>query len=298
MRNCLTLAATALAALLAAGAAQAACLADAEVAALAAAIAARTPAANPENLSDADAACTRAKLNRHLAARHGAVIGYKAGLTNPAVQKRFNTDKPVWGVLYQDMLLDSGAEVEAAFGARPLHEADMLVRVKSAAVNQAKTPAEVLAAVDQLIPFIELPDLAVQAPPKLNGAGVAAINVGARLGVRGAPIAMPADAAARAALLDALRDMTVRLTDQGGTELARGKGSDILEHPLNAVVWLAGALAAEGLALQPGQVVSLGSFSPLLPPRPGLAVTGHYDGLPGAAPVVLRFSGAADQPPK
>ncbi|MFT3721612.1 2-keto-4-pentenoate hydratase [Pseudorhodoferax sp.] len=275
---------------MAAGAAGAACLSDAEVAALADAIAAKTPAATPEGLDDADAACTRAKLNRRLAAHHGAVAGYKAGLTNPAVQKRFGTDKPVWGVLYADMLLDSGATVDPAFGARPLYEADLLVRVKSTAVNRARTPAEVLAAIDQIIPFIELPDLAVQAPPKLNGAGVAAINVGARLGVKGQPIAVPADAAAQAALLDALRDMTVRLTAQDGAELARGKGADILEHPLNAVVWLAGALAAEGLALQPGQVVSLGSFSPLLPPKPGLAVTLHYDGLPGAQPVVLRFA--------
>lgn len=279
----------ALAGLLAGGAAQSACLADAEVAALAEAIAARTPAATPEGLDDADAACTRAKLNRLLAQRHGPVAGYKAGLTNPAVQKRFGTDKPVWGVLYRSMLLDSGATVDPAFGARPLYEADLLVRVKSEAVNRAKTPAEVLAAVDQVIPFIELPDLAVQAPPKLNGPGVAAINVGARLGVKGTPVAVPAEAAAQAAMLDALRDMTVRLSDQGGAELARGKGSDILEHPLNAVVWLAGALAAEGVALKPGDLVSLGSFSPLLPPKPGLAVTASYDGLPGAQPVVVNF---------
>jgi 2-keto-4-pentenoate hydratase len=287
-----TLAAVTLAALLATGAAQAACLSDAEVAALADAIAAKTPAATPENLSEADARCTRAKLNQRLAARYGAVVGYKAGLTNPAVQQRFQTDKPVWGVLYQGMLQPSSATVDPAFGARPLFEADLLVRVKSEAINRAKTAAEVLAAVDQVIPFIELPDLAVQAPPKLNGAGVAAINVGARLGVQGVPIAVPTDAAAQAALLAALPAMTVRLTDQTGVELARGRGADILEHPLNAVVWLAGALAAEGLAMQPGQLISLGSFSPLLPPKPGLTVTATYDGLPGAQPVVVQFSGA------
>jgi 2-keto-4-pentenoate hydratase len=286
-----TLAAVTLAALLATGAAQAACLSDAEVAALADAIAAKTPAATPENLSELDARCTRAKLNQRLAARYGAVVGYKAGLTNPAVQQRFQTDKPVWGVLYQGMLQPSGATVDPAFGARPLFEADLLVRVKSEAINRAKTAAEVLAAVDQVIPFIELPDLAVQAPPKLNGAGVAAINVGARLGVQGVPIAVPTDAAAQAALLAALPAMTVRLTDQTGAELARGRGADILDHPLNAVVWLAGALAAEGLAMQPGQLVSLGSFSPLLPPKPGLTVTATYDGLPGAQPVVVQFSG-------
>ena len=152
--------------------ASAACLSDAQAAELAAHYLSRQPAANPEGLSDADGACTRAKFNALLASSFGKVVGYKAGLTNPAVQKRFNTDKPVWGKLYEGMVLENGATVEAAFGARPLYEADMLVRVKSAAINQARTPMEVLEAIDQVIPFIELPDLVVQAPPKLNGAGV------------------------------------------------------------------------------------------------------------------------------
>ena len=165
----------------------------------------------------------------------------------------------------------------------------MLVRVKSAAINHAKTPMDVLAAIDQVIPFIELPDLIVQAPPKLNGAGVAAINVGARLGVAGAPVAVPAYRAERYAMLDALRDMRVVVSDGNGAQLAQGKGSDILEHPLNAVVWLAGALAQEGLAMQPGDLISLGSFSPLMPPKAGLAATVRYEGVPGAAPVAVRF---------
>ncbi|WP_119964784.1 2-keto-4-pentenoate hydratase [Simplicispira lacusdiani] len=269
--------------------AQAACLSDTQAAELVASYVAKTPAANPDNLSDADGACTRAKVNALLAQRMGKVVGYKAGLTNPAVQKRFNTDKPVWGKLYEGMVLPSGATVEAGFGARPLYEADMLVRVKSTAINRARTPMDVLEAIDQVIPFIELPDLLVQAPPKLNGAGVSAINVGARLGVAGSPLAVPVLRAERYALLDALRDMRVSLQDANGASLGGGKGSDILEHPLNAVVWLAGALAQEGLALQPGDLVSLGSFSPLLPPKAGLSVTATYDGLPGAAPVRVTF---------
>ncbi|MFT4243201.1 MAG: fumarylacetoacetate hydrolase [Acidovorax sp.] len=270
-------------------AAQADCLTDVQAAELATHYAAKTPAPNPQNLSDADGACTRAKLNALLAQKLGKVVGYKAGLTNPAVQKRFNTDKPVWGKLYEGMVLQNGATVDAAFGARPLYEADMLVRVKSAAINHARTPEEVLDAIDQVIPFIELPDLMVQAPPQLNGAGVAAINVGARLGVAGTPLPVPAYRAERHALLKALADMNVSLTDASGARLGGGKGSDILDHPLNAVIWLAGALAREDLTMQPGDLISLGSFSPLLPPKPGLAVTATYDGLPGAAPVRVTF---------
>lgn len=90
-------------------------------------------------------------------------------------------------------------------------------------------------------------------------------------------------------MLDALRDMQVSLQDASGARLGGGKGSDILEHPLNAVVWLAGALAQEGLAMQPGDLISLGSFSPLLPPKAGLSVTATFSGLAGAAPVRVNF---------
>jgi 2-keto-4-pentenoate hydratase len=269
-------------------AAHAACMTDAEVSALFDAYSNRQPAATPEGLSAADGECSRTKLNRLLELNLGAPVGYKAGLTNPAVQKRFNHTTPVWGTLYAPMLLADGAVVDANFGARALFEADLLVRVSSEAINQARTPADVLASIDQVIPFIELPDLVVQAPPKLNGAGITAINVGARLGVTGQPLAVPTTRAERLALLDALRDMVVVVSGDGA-ELDRGKGSDVLEHPLNAVAWLVQDMAREGKALKVGDLVSLGSFSKLLPPKAGLKVQVQYNGLPGAPKVSVAF---------
>ena len=266
------------------------CLSNVAVDRLLADYNARRPAANPpDTMTMRDANCSRSKLQQRLAGQGGRLVGYKAGLTNPAVQKRFNTDQPVWGALYTNMLLGTDATLDAAFGSRPLYEADLLVRVKDRAINNASTPAEVLAQVDQVIPFIELPDLMVETPAKINGAVLSALNVGTRLGVRGAPLAVPGDAAGQARLLEQLRDMNVRLVDAQGAALGGGKGSDVLGHPLNAVVWLAQALKAEGLALQPGQLVSLGSFSALLPPKPGLKVTAHYDGVVGLQPVSVNF---------
>lgn len=86
-----------------------------------------------------------------------------------------------------------------------------------------------------------------------------------------------------------LGDMQV-IVRGDGIELDRGRGSDVLEHPLNAVIWLARDLARQGEALQPGDLVSLGSFSRLLPPQPGLAVEVEYLGLPGNPVVTLTFS--------
>lgn len=266
-----------------------ACLNDEQITALVKNMEASTPAASIEGLSDEDGACTRGKLHQRLLSRYGTVIGYKAGLTNAAVQKRFNTDKPVWGRLYKGMLLPNGADVPAKFAARPLLESDFLVRVSSDRIHQARTPMEVLDAIDQIIPFIELPDLVVEAPQKLNGAGVAAINVGARLGVTGEPIDVPASLVERQKLADALRDMKVTVSDGSPAPLNVTPGSAILEHPLNSVIWLTQALAKEGIALKPGELISLGSFSPLMPPKPGQQIVVTYEGLPKAKPVVVNF---------
>ena len=268
-----------------AGPASAECLSDLQAAAIVANYLAKTPAANPEGLSTADGECSRDKVNKYLVQQTGAkVIGYKAGLTNPAVQKRFNASAPVYGVLYAPMLLQNGATVEANFGARPLFEADLLLRVRDSMVSKAMTPDQVIRHIDQVIPAIELPDLVVAAPPKLNGAAIAAINVGARYFVMGTPIpVVPTTPVA-----EALRTMTVVVKGPDG-ELDKGQGSDVLEHPLNAVIWLAQDLARQGKSLQKGDYVSVGSFSKLLPPKPGMKVEVQYMGLPGNPVVGVTF---------
>ena len=269
--------------------AQAACLTQAQVQTVADDYFAKKPTPNFAAQSDKDAACTRARFNKLLAAHYGKVVGYKAGLTNPATQKRFNTNQPTWGVLYDGMIQPNGFSTVPNFGARPLFEADMLVRVKDAGINNARTPEEVMQHIDQVIPFIELPDLVVEAPPKLNGAAINAINVGARLGVAGTPMPVPADRMDRFVMLAQLANMDIKVTDQTGKQIGAGKGSDILEHPLNAVAWLAQALHKEHRAMKPGDLISLGSFSALMPPKSGLAVTVNYEGLAGAQPVTVNF---------
>jgi 2-keto-4-pentenoate hydratase len=83
--------------------------------------------------------------------------------------------------------------------------------------------------------------------------------------------------------------MTVRLLDLDGKELDSAKGSAILGHPLNAVLWLVKDLNDSGIALKKGDLLSLGSFSRLLPPKPGTGATLVYEGLPGNPTATVRF---------
>lgn len=237
------------------------------------------------DLSMKDAECGRKRLVQKLELALGRVVGYKAGLTNPAVQKRFGVSAPLRGVLLQKMLLDEGQAVPARFGARPVFEADLLVVVKDAAIHRARTRLEALRSLSLVVPFVELPDLVVAKGEKLTAPMIVSINVGARLGVlgKGIPVEPTEEFAAR------LAAMRVQMTDGEGKVLASAKGSAILGHPLNAVLWLAHDLEKSGERLKAGDVLSLGSFSPPMPPRPGLTVKVRYEGLPGNPQVAVRF---------
>ncbi|MDO5654266.1 MAG: fumarylacetoacetate hydrolase [Brachymonas sp.] len=266
------------------------CLSDAEVVQWAQAYAARQPLSNPPAaMNAADAACTRTKFQQQLAGSAGPLVGYKVNLSNLQVQKTFHIDEPVWGSYYQSMLLPSRSSVDARYGAQPLYKGSLMVRVKSSAINQASTPEAVLQQVDQIIPYIELADMQVQKPSELTAHHMTAINAGARMGIQGTPLSVSADSRSQKRLLKELETMNVRVIGNKGRLLGRGKGSDVMGHPLQSVVWLAEALRKQGLALEPGQWVSVGAFTPLLRPKAGETVTVAYPGLTGARSVVVRF---------
>jgi 2-keto-4-pentenoate hydratase len=269
-------------------AAQAEMPSEANIKAVAEAWLAKKPAPGfGATMTIAEAATVQERYTALIGKDLGSVVGYKAGLTNPAVQKRFNYDKPLRGTLYEKMILQAGARVPAAYGARPVLEADMVAVVGDAAkLMVAKTPLDALVAIKEIRTFIELPDVMFDPQVKLDGSILLAANVLARLGVLGNTIPLPATADSVAKLAA----MKVEVLDQTGALLAGGKGSDSLENPLNAALWIAESLRAEGKAVKSGDLLSLGSFSALLPPKPGMTVTVRYTGLtPEPAEVKVTF---------
>jgi 2-keto-4-pentenoate hydratase len=67
-----------------------------------------------------------------------------------------------------------------------------------------------------------------------------------------------------------------------GTEVGTGRGGDILGHPLEALAWLAHALASRGQSLKAGEFVLLGSVVETRWVERGDLVAASIDGL-GAA---------------
>ncbi|GAB5436197.1 2-keto-4-pentenoate hydratase [Falsiruegeria mediterranea] len=266
-----------------AGAALADCASDDEIAGFVADYTSNTPTvALSKGGTMADALCTQAKLTRALEAHMGPVIGYKAGLTSKPAQERFKVSEPVQGVLYQNMMLQDGAEVPANWGARPVFEADLILVVGDAAINQATTPEEVLAQVSAVHPFIELPDLTLAKGEPITGVTLTAIGVAPKLGVLGTAIPVT-DAAAMA---DVLGRMQVTLAAVDGEVLAQVPGKAVLGHPANSALWL----ISKGIEFAPGDMISVGSFGPLFPPVKGKGgAVATYAGLPGDPTVRVTF---------
>ena len=255
-------------------------------AAIAAQWRARQPVHGLPPLTLAAASCVRERLVENLQTDRGRVAGYKAALTNPAVQQRFGADAPVRGTLLSRMLvMESAFPVSVDYGARPVIEADLLVEVGDDAINEARTPLQALQGLSRVMPFVELADLMMAEGEPVNAAVITAINGGARSGIFGQGVAV--EPTARFA--DALRDMRVIMTDEQGVELANAPGSAILGHPLNAVLWLIEDIRKSGGRLRVGDRLSLGAFSAPLAPRPAMRVKVRYVGLPGDPQINVRF---------
>jgi len=220
-----------------------------------------------------EAAWVRSQLTERLRPELGGIFGYKAALTSAAARERFDADEPVMGILLEGMIRNDGATVSLAEGVQLMVEADLLVRVADAAVNQAQTPGDAFDAIDRVAPFIEIADIVFEPDQLLTSPMLTAANAGARLGVMGPQI--PVAALHR----EALRTFSVTLLRDGKRAAPEARGTALLGDPMESVLWLARRARERGFALQPGQWLSLGSLTPPQPARAGSSYRAVYRGL-------------------
>ncbi|WP_107668362.1 2-keto-4-pentenoate hydratase [Cyanothece sp. BG0011] len=229
-----------------------------------------------DNLTSEQAQIIQEKVINILSSSQGELIGYKAALTNPKAQETFNVNQPLLGILLENMLLPSGTKVPGKFGAKPMIEGDLMVRVASEKINDATTPEETLQYLDAVIPFLELPDLVYDQNIKVNGEMLTAINAGARLGVVGDVIALNQETNTN----NSLKNISVTLIDESGEIIVQGNSNALLGDPLNVVFWIKERLKSQNKTLKKGDLLSLGSITPLIPVEAGKMILAEYEGLP------------------
>ncbi|MFJ8003942.1 2-keto-4-pentenoate hydratase [Streptomyces fagopyri] len=223
-------------------------------------------------LADQDIASAYAvqqiNIQRRLTAGH-RVVGRKIGLTSPAVQHQLGVGQPDFGTLLSDMSVADGGVVPYGRLLQPKVEAEVALVLGADLTHGESTVADVIRAVDFALPALEIVDSRI-AGWDISFTDTVSDNASAGLFVLGG----------RPVPLTSLDLRGVRMTLlRGGEKVSEGSGSDCLDSPLNAAVWLASTLAGLGDPLRAGDIVLTGALGPMVTARPGDAFEARISGL-------------------
>jgi 2-oxo-hept-3-ene-1,7-dioate hydratase len=198
--------------------------------------------------------------------------GHKVGLTSKAMQSALGIDEPDSGILFDDMFFADGGAVPSDRFIATRVEAELAFVMKSRLAGPNRTIFDVLNATDFVVPALEILDTRIE---RLDGETKAtrkivdtiadnAANAGIVLG--GRPF-RPLDADMRWIGAHCYRNGIIEET---------GLAAGVLNHPANAIAWLANKLEPLGLALEPGQIVLSGSFIRPIETRRGDTIQADY----------------------
>lgn len=207
----------------------------------------------------------------------GATVrGWKIGLTSKAMQRSSQIDEPDFGILLDDMFIDEGASVARDRYCVPRAELELAFVMGERLTGPGIGLDDVMDATEYIVPSIEVIDARAEDPRTIFD--TVADNGAAAGVVLGEESFDP-----RAFDLRWVGAMMYRNGEVEETGLAAG----VLDHPANAVAWLANKLVEFDESVDVGQVILTGSFV-----RPVWAEAG--DGLVGdfgsMGTVTIRFT--------
>ena len=210
----------------------------------------------------ADEAAAYAIQREAIKAYGGERVGYKIGATSPEAQAMLKTDHPFRAPLFRADCCDAGATIGLpGYGLIGL-EPEFALRL-GRDLPARETPYElddIRAAVDQVHPAFEI--IGIRLPNELfKNAIVVTADFGANVGfARGSGV--------RDWQVHDMSGTPVRASVDGA-EVASGSGVKVMGHPLNALLWLANDLSANGEGLVAGDWISTGTCAGVVPIEAG-----------------------------
>ena len=220
--------------------------------------------------TDVDGAYAVQTINtRYWEAQGRRIVGRKAGLTAKAVQTQLGVDQPDFGVLFEDMRVADGGNLDPARTLQPKAEAEIAFILGADLLDPDTTVEQVAAAVATVHAAIEIVDSRI-ADWKISFADTVADNGSSAFFVL-------ADDGLPLAGLD-LEGAAMEM-DVGGKVASTGVGAAALGNPLNAAAWLAQTLAARGEPLKAGDILLAGALGPMVALTPGDHVEARIAGI-------------------
>ena len=213
--------------------------------------------------TDVDAAYAVQQRNVALAVAAGRrVSGHKVGLTARVVQEQLGVDQPDYGVLFADMCLADGADIESGQLLQPRVEAEVAVVIDRDLDKGEHCVVDIIDATAYVLPALEIVDSRIRGWD-ITIVDTIADNASCGLYVVGTrPVSLGA--------VD-LREIRMRMVVDGEIA-ATGSGDACLGNPLNAAVWLADVMCKRGTPLRAGECLMTGSLGPMKPIGPSAEV--------------------------
>ena len=179
------------------------------------------------------------------------LVGRKIGLTSKVMQVATGITEPDYGVIFDDMVHESGSSVEFDRFSNVRIEVELAFVLAKPLAGPDVTIFDVLDATAYVVPALEILNSHIE----LEGRTIVdTISDNAAMGgmvVGGTPVKVDAvDLRWVSALL--YRNQTVEESGVAGA---------VLGHPAMGVAWLANKLAAHGQALGAGEIILAGSFT-------------------------------------
>jgi 2-keto-4-pentenoate hydratase len=192
-------------------------------------------------------------------------IGWKVGLTAPAIQQQFGFHEPVFGCILGTT--PSGHIFAPADLINPGFENELCMRVGQDLAGHV-TIDQVRDAINVIYPSLEI--IETRGPFTEQIALALADNAQQKTVVLGDPVALPPHP----------ETIEARVIINGEL-VATGTGDAVLSNPLNSVVWLAGKLVQYGRTLRAGEIIMTGSFTRQFPIAPGNRIRTEFAGVGG-----------------
>lgn len=204
------------------------------------------------------------EINTNLAIDQGRrLTGRKIGLTSSAVQQQMGVDRPDFGMLFADMEIMDGGQIKASQLIQPKAEGEIAFVLGRDLPHLDTTLAELLRAVDYVVPALEIVDSAIE-NWNITLIDTVADNASSALYVLGKQ-------PTRLSSLD-LR-LEGMLLEKNCAAVSIGIGANCLGDPLNACLWLARTMAQMGRPLRAGDVLLSGALGPMTPILAGDTLT-------------------------
>lgn len=215
---------------------------------------------------------------RHRMSCGERVVGWKIGLTSPAVQRQLGVDQPDFGVLFESMETPDGGCIDAAELIQAKIEAEIAFVLARDLDQPVVTHRDVLAATAYVLPCLEIVDSRIR-DWDIGLFDTIADNASSARFVLGSTPRRLQD-------FDFIQCGMVLRED--GTAAATGAGAASLGNPVEAVRWLAQQAAGTERPLQAGDVVLSGALGPMIQVRRGR----HYSAsIAGLGSVTVNLDG-------